>query len=65
MTLPELKATYYAARRAIIERHASQRKTQTQAARDLGVTLTALNNIIHREGIYWPVIKQGPRNDTV
>ena len=61
MTLPELKATYYAARRAMIERHARERKTQTQAAKELGVSLTRLNNIIHREGIYWPTIKQGQR----
>lgn len=61
MTLPELKARYYAERRAIIERHAKQRKTQTAAARELGVTLTCLNNIIHRENITWPVIRQGAK----
>jgi len=61
MTLPELKATYYAERRALIERKAKQRKTQTVAARELGVTLTRLNNIIHRESINWPIIRQGVR----
>ena len=61
MTLPELAQTYRNARRAIVERKAQERKTQTEAARELGVSLTCLNNIIKRERIDWPVKKQGVR----
>ena len=46
---------------AIVEALAAERITQTEAAKRLGMTLTGLNNFIHREGILWPVIKQGQR----
>ena len=61
MTLPKLRETYFAARRALVERKAAERITQTRAARELGVNLTCLNNIIRREGIHWPVIRQGKK----
>jgi len=48
----------------MIEAKANERITQTEAARHLGVTLTALNNIIRREGIYWPVIRRGFKSRT-
>ena len=54
MTLPELKKTYYAARRSLIEAEAAKQITQTEAAKNLGVSLHCLNNIIQREGIFWP-----------
>lgn len=60
-TLPELTRTYRQARRAMIERHAQAGLTQREAARQLGVSPTALNNIIRREGIDWPVKRQGRR----
>lgn len=60
-TLPELERTYRQTRRDLIEAKNAQRMTQTQAARELGVSLTCLNNIIRREGITWRVIKQGCR----
>lgn len=58
-TLPELRATYFSARRAMIERHRDMGKTQTQAAKDLGVSLSNLNNYIHRDGIPWAHKAQG------
>jgi len=38
---------------------AKSRCTQTQAAKILDVKLTGLNNFIHRNNIFWPVIEQG------
>ena len=58
-TLPELRREYNTARRELIEAHAKIGATQTAAAERLGVKLNALNNIIHREGIFWPVKRQG------
>lgn len=58
-TLPDLERTYRTARRAMIERCASAGMTQTDAARELGVSLTCLNNIVRREKIDWPVKRQG------
>lgn len=58
-TLPEMKARHRAERRALVEKMAKERMTQTQAARRLGVKLTHLNNLIRREGIFWPVVRQG------
>lgn len=46
---------------AIVQALADERITQTEAADRLNMTLTGLNNFIHREGIFWPVIKQGQR----
>lgn len=46
---------------AIVQGLADERITQTEAAARLNMTLTGLNNFIHREGIFWPVIKQGQR----
>jgi transcriptional regulator with GAF, ATPase, and Fis domain len=48
-------------RRELVERLASERITQTQAARRLNTTLHVLNNFIHRKGIFWPVIQQGKK----
>ena len=50
---------YLEDRRALVKKKAAERITQTRAAKELGVTLTCLNNIIRRENIYWPVIRQG------
>jgi len=58
-TLPELEQVYRSARRKMVERKAKEGKTQTQAAHELGVKLTCLNNLIRREGIDWPVKRQG------
>jgi len=50
--------------RLALVQHMAQRErlTQTQAARRLGVSLTCLNNIVCREGVFWPVKAQGRRD---
>lgn len=53
-TLPGLRAEYDNARLRLINQHAAAGETQTQAAKKLGVTTRALNNIIQRAGIHWP-----------
>jgi len=58
-TLPQMRARHEAELRALILSQANARKTQTQASRTLGVSLTCLNNLIQRMGIYWPVKAQG------
>lgn len=61
-TLPGLRTEYKTARRELIEAHAKTGATQTAAAERLGVTRNALNNIIQREGIFWPVKRQGRKS---
>jgi len=58
-TIPEMRARHK--REAIdqIETMAARRITQTEAAKILDVSLTCLNNIIQRNRIFWPVIRQG------
>lgn len=63
MTLPELERFYRVTRREIVRAYAKAGWTQTEAAKELGVTLTALNNIIRREEIAWPVKRQGRRKN--
>ena len=41
---------------------AQSRITQTQAARELGVSLQTLNRFIQLNEIFWPVVKQGVKN---
>lgn len=65
MTLPELKKSYYETRRKMIVRCAKKRMTQAEAALALGVTRTCLNNIIKREKIAWPVIRQGVKTKDI
>ena len=45
----------------MIEAKAAQGMTQTQAARELGVTLQSLNNEIMRNNIAWIVTRQGEK----
>lgn len=33
--------------------------TQTEAAKVLGMPLTALNNFVNRNGLHWRVVRQG------
>jgi DNA invertase Pin-like site-specific DNA recombinase len=42
---------------------AQSRITQTQAARELGVSLQTLNRFIQLNDIFWPVVKQGVRSN--
>ena len=52
-------------RRELVEGLAARRITQSEAARNLGTSLGCLNNFIRRNGISWPVKRQGrrPAND--
>ncbi len=43
----------------LVKAVAQSRCTQTQAAKILDVKLSGLNNFIHRNNIYWPVVEQG------
>lgn len=60
-TIPQMKARHKREIRAAVERLASERITQTEAARRNGMALTALNSMVQRLGVYWPVIRQGVR----
>lgn len=60
-TIPAMRRRHKEELRNLVEGEAERRITQTQAARNLGTTLQNLNNIIQREGIYWPVKAQGKR----
>jgi len=42
---------------------AQSRITQTQAARELGVSLQTLNRFIQLNEIFWPVVKQGVKSN--
>lgn len=64
MTLPELKALYYADRRALISACNADGMTQTDAAKKLGVSLQTLNNIIRRNDIPWRIVRQGQGKTT-
>jgi transcriptional regulator with GAF, ATPase, and Fis domain len=57
----QMTKRHKAERDALVMSLASDRITQTQAARMLGISLTGLNNYIHRRGIFWPVVQQGKR----
>ncbi len=48
-----------AEKRALVEAWAKRRVTQTFAAKKLGMQLNHLNNYLLRNGIHWPVKKQG------
>ena len=54
-----LKKCHAMERRDQVSEIAMTRKTQTEAAKILGVRLTCLNNFIQRNDIFWPVKRQG------
>lgn len=58
-TIPQMRARHRREIEAAVLEQAARRITQTQAARRLGMSLTGLNNLIHRVGIFWPVKQQG------
>jgi transcriptional regulator with GAF, ATPase, and Fis domain len=58
-TWDEMKARHTRERVELVQLLAQSRYTQTQASKILGVKLTALNNFVRRNEIYWPVIQQG------
>jgi len=46
-----------------VRKLAQSRITQTQAARELGVSLQTLNRFIQLNEIFWPVVKQGVKSN--
>jgi hypothetical protein len=58
-TWDEMKARHMRERVELVESLAQSRYTQTEASKILNVKLTALNNFVRRNEIYWPVIQQG------
>lgn len=60
-TIPQMRARHRHEIEEAIINQAVKGRTQTEAARILGMTTTGLNNIVRRQGIYWPVIRQGRR----
>ena len=47
----------------LVQSLAQSRYTQAEAAKILDISRTNLNNFIQRNGIYWPVIRQGRRSN--
>lgn len=62
-TWDEMKARHMRERVELVQSLAQSRYTQTQASKILGMKLSALNNFIRRNEIYWPVIEQGKKSD--
>jgi transcriptional regulator with GAF, ATPase, and Fis domain len=62
-TWDEMKARHMRERIELVQSLAQSRYTQTEASKILGVKLTALNNFVRRNEIYWPVIQQGKKSD--
>ena len=60
-TWAEMTCRHKRERRQLVENLASERMTQTQACRVLKTNLSCLNNFIKRNGIFWPVIRQGKK----
>ena len=58
-TIPQMRTRHAREIREAIEALAARRITQTEAARIAGMNLSGLNNIIQRNAIFWPVIRQG------
>jgi transcriptional regulator with GAF, ATPase, and Fis domain len=58
-TWDEMKARHMRERFELVESLAQSRYTQTQASKILHMKLSALNNFVRRNEIYWPVIQQG------
>ena len=60
-TWKQMEARHRREKLELVKALAQSRCTQTQAAKILDVKLSGLNNFIHRNNIYWPVIEQGRR----
>ena len=55
----EMTMRHHRERVELVQSLAQSRYTQAEAAEILDISRTNLNNFIQRNGIYWPVIKQG------
>jgi DNA-directed RNA polymerase specialized sigma24 family protein len=60
-TIPAIVARHKAERIAVIIAQRDAGLTQTQAAQNLAVSVTTLNNAIHRNNIPWPLKRRGYR----
>jgi hypothetical protein len=58
-TIPEMRARHKAEVKAALVEQAEMRISQTEAARNLDMKLTGLNNLVIKLDIYWPVKMQG------
>ena len=58
-TIPAMRARHRREIATAISDQAALRITQTVAAKHLGMSLNGLNNIIVRNGLFWPVKRQG------
>jgi hypothetical protein len=64
-TMTELKLRHRAEVKLLLLSQANQMITQTEAARNLGMTLSGLNNLVCRLNIHWPVKMQGRHKSNV
>ena len=62
-TWDEMRARHMRERVELVQSLAQSRYTQTEASKILNVKLSALNNFVRRNEIYWPVIQQGKKSD--
>jgi len=60
-TWKQMEARHRREKLELVKALAQSRCTQTEAAKILDVKLSGLNNFIHRNDIFWPVIEQGRR----
>ena len=58
-TIPQMRARHRREIADAVAKQAELRITQTKAAKQLGLSLQGLNNIIMRNGLPWPVKRQG------
>ena len=58
----EMTMRHHRERVELVQSLAQSRYTQAEAAKILDISRTNLNNFIQRNGIYWPVIRQGRKS---
>jgi len=58
-TIPQIRARHRQEIKQAVSAMAERRVTQSKAARELETTLSVIGYIISKEGIFWPVKKQG------
>ena len=59
----EMTMRHHRERVELVQSLAQSRYTQAEAAKILDISRTNLNNFIQRNGISWPVIRQGRRSN--
>lgn len=62
-TIPAMRARHRAEIAAAVVAQRKRNITQTQAAQNLGTSLSNLHNLICRYDIAWPLKRQGYRTD--